>query len=125
MKAIRRGSTVVSRQDPSAHQGTPMAGMQFTCPHCSGVFQVDHALCGAQVACPHCQGVVVVPAAPLPASARPNTAPMPAAPQMPTVPRISPEEREKRRRTKNLILWAFGLIIIAVTLYILLAVGPL
>lgn len=39
-----------------------MATMQFTCPHCSGVFQVDSSMAGAQVACPQCQGVVAVPA---------------------------------------------------------------
>ena len=39
-----------------------MAAMQFSCPHCSGLFQVDSSLGGQQVSCPHCRGVVVLPA---------------------------------------------------------------
>lgn len=39
-----------------------MVALQFTCPHCSGVFQVDSSMSGGQVACPHCRNVVVLPA---------------------------------------------------------------
>ncbi len=39
-----------------------MAAMQFSCPHCSGLFQVDSSLGGQQVSCPHCGGLVAVPA---------------------------------------------------------------
>jgi len=39
-----------------------MAAMQFSCPHCGGVFQVDSSLGGQQVSCPHCRGLVALPA---------------------------------------------------------------
>ena len=39
-----------------------MVAMQFSCPHCGGLFQVDSSLGGQQVSCPHCRGVVVLPA---------------------------------------------------------------
>ncbi len=38
-----------------------MGVTQFSCPHCSGLFQVDGSLGGQQVACPHCRGVVALP----------------------------------------------------------------
>jgi hypothetical protein len=38
---------------------------------------------------------------------------------------VSPEERARRRLKKNLILWAIGLILIAITLAILLLTGPI
>jgi len=36
-----------------------------------------------------------------------------------------PEERERRKQKKNLIIWGVGLVVIAITLYALLAMGPL
>ncbi len=39
-----------------------MAAMQFSCPHCSGLFQVDTSFGGQQISCPHCRGVVTLPA---------------------------------------------------------------
>ncbi len=39
-----------------------MVAMQFSCPHCGGLFQVDSSLGGQQVSCPHCRNVVVLPA---------------------------------------------------------------
>ena len=38
---------------------------------------------------------------------------------------LPPEEREKRKLKKNLIIWGVGFVVIGVTLYILLAMGPL
>lgn len=38
---------------------------------------------------------------------------------------LSPEEREKKKLKKNLIVWGFGLVIIAITLYVLLMTGPI
>jgi hypothetical protein len=38
---------------------------------------------------------------------------------------LPPEERERKKQKKNLIIWAVGLVVIAVTLYALLAMGPL
>ena len=40
-----------------------MSAMQFNCPFCSGLFEVDAELAGQQVTCPSCAGVVLVPAA--------------------------------------------------------------
>ncbi|MCE9545396.1 MAG: hypothetical protein K8T25_07755 [Planctomycetia bacterium] len=34
--------------------------LQFQCPHCSGIFQIDSQAAGQQVACPLCQGVVAI-----------------------------------------------------------------
>jgi hypothetical protein len=36
----------------------------------------------------------------------------------------TPEERAKRRLRKNLVLWGFGLIVMAIVLIILLTTGP-
>lgn len=38
-----------------------MSAVQFHCPLCDGLFQVDDALAGIEVNCPHCQGLVTVP----------------------------------------------------------------
>lgn len=38
-----------------------MSAVQFHCPLCDGLFQVDDALSGIEVNCPHCQGLVMVP----------------------------------------------------------------
>jgi phage FluMu protein Com len=38
-----------------------MSAVQFHCPLCDGLFQVDDALSGIEVNCPHCQGLVTVP----------------------------------------------------------------
>jgi hypothetical protein len=38
---------------------------------------------------------------------------------------LSPEDRARWRLKKNLILWAFGLIVIGITLAILLLTGPI
>lgn len=52
-----------------------MSAVQFHCPLCDGLFQVDDALSGIEVNCPHCQGLVTVPdfagpaAPPLPSEA--------------------------------------------------------
>jgi hypothetical protein len=37
---------------------------------------------------------------------------------------LSPEEKARRKLKKNLILWGFGLLLIAITLALLLFVGP-
>jgi hypothetical protein len=37
----------------------------------------------------------------------------------------TPEERAKRRLVKNLIVWGFGLVVIAIVLIALLATGPI
>jgi len=61
-----------------------MALLQFACPHCQGVFQVDDAMSGQTVACPHCQGHVQVAgnAAVPPESSSPNDPPQaPPEPQ--------------------------------------------
>lgn len=34
-------------------------------------------------------------------------------------------EKEKKKLKKNLIVWGFGLAIIAITLYVLLVMGPI
>jgi len=39
-----------------------MAAVQFNCPHCQGMYQVDSSLAGMQVSCPHCQQVATLPA---------------------------------------------------------------
>lgn len=36
-----------------------------------------------------------------------------------------PEELERRRQKKNLIVWGVALVVMAITLYVLLAMGPL
>lgn len=38
-----------------------MSAVQFHCPLCNGLFQVDDALAGIEVNCPHCQGLATVP----------------------------------------------------------------
>jgi len=38
-----------------------MSAVQFHCPLCDGLFQVDDSLAGIEVNCPHCQGLVTVP----------------------------------------------------------------
>jgi phage FluMu protein Com len=38
-----------------------MSAVQFHCPLCDGLFQVDDSLSGIEVNCPHCQGLVTVP----------------------------------------------------------------
>ncbi|HJN12209.1 MAG TPA: zinc ribbon domain-containing protein [Pirellulaceae bacterium] len=40
-----------------------MTAMQFSCPHCRGLFQVELQSDDQQVACPHCGGHVGIPAA--------------------------------------------------------------
>lgn len=36
--------------------------LQFTCPYCSGMFQVDPSMAGGEAMCPLCHGTIVVPA---------------------------------------------------------------
>ena len=38
-----------------------MPAMQFACPLCAGLFEVDSDLIGQQVICPTCGGLVLVP----------------------------------------------------------------
>jgi hypothetical protein len=38
------------------------AVLQFACPYCNGMFQVDPSLAGGEAMCPICRGVIVVPA---------------------------------------------------------------
>jgi hypothetical protein len=38
-----------------------MSAVQFHCPLCTGLFQVDDSLAGYEVNCPHCAGLVTVP----------------------------------------------------------------
>ena len=38
---------------------------------------------------------------------------------------LTAEERERKKLKKNLIVWGFGLVIIAITLYALLTIGPI
>jgi hypothetical protein len=38
-----------------------MPAMQFACPLCAGLFEVDSDLVGQQVICPTCEGLVLVP----------------------------------------------------------------
>lgn len=38
-----------------------MSAVQFHCPLCDGLFQVDDSLAGIEVNCPHCHGLVTVP----------------------------------------------------------------
>ena len=35
--------------------------MQYQCPHCAGLFQVDATMAGQQITCPSCGGLVTVP----------------------------------------------------------------
>jgi hypothetical protein len=37
---------------------------------------------------------------------------------------LTGEEKERKKLKKNLIVWGFGLVIIAITVYVLLAMGP-
>lgn len=64
-----------------------MALMQFACPHCQGVFQVDDAMSGQTVACPHCQGHVQVAGD---AAAPPETSSLNDPPQAPPEPKREP-----------------------------------
>lgn len=57
-----------------------MVAVQFSCPHCRGMFQVDSGMAGQQVACPHCRGLLVVPAA----GGYPGPAPVPPLLQSPS-----------------------------------------
>ncbi len=61
--------------------------MQFHCPYCSGIFQIDPSMAGQEVACPLCDGVVGIPseldwgeASSGPDAAPPIPAPPPAPP---------------------------------------------
>lgn len=38
-----------------------MAAVQFNCPHCAGLFQVDDSMAGQQVGCPSCGSLLVLP----------------------------------------------------------------
>jgi len=38
---------------------------------------------------------------------------------------LTAEERERKKLKKNLIVWGFGLVIIAITVYALLTMGPI
>jgi len=38
---------------------------------------------------------------------------------------LTPEEKARKKFKKNLILWGFGLAIMAITLYVLLTMGPI
>ncbi|MBW3597462.1 MAG: hypothetical protein KY475_09335 [Planctomycetes bacterium] len=38
-----------------------MPAVQFHCPHCGGLFQIDESLAGQHVSCPLCAGVVAIP----------------------------------------------------------------
>lgn len=62
-----------------------MVAVQFACPHCSGLFQVDDSMSGQQVACPHCRGLVVVPSMGTPGPAV-STPYRPTTPYPPTTP---------------------------------------
>ncbi len=35
--------------------------MQYQCPHCAGLFQVDATMAGQQITCPSCGGLITVP----------------------------------------------------------------
>jgi hypothetical protein len=52
-----------------------MEPVQFNCPLCAGLFQIDPAMAGGEVLCPNCQGTVTIPAM----SAPPPSVPPPAA----------------------------------------------
>jgi hypothetical protein len=54
--------------------------MQFVCPFCSGLFEVEPTSIGQHVTCPSCTGIVLVPAPSLPyempTTASPTVAPI-------------------------------------------------
>lgn len=52
-----------------------MEPVQFNCPLCAGLFQIDPAMAGGEVLCPNCQGTVTIPAmsAPPPSLSPPAT----------------------------------------------------
>jgi hypothetical protein len=41
-----------------------LAVLQFACPYCTGMFQVDPSMAGSEAMCPMCHGVIVVPSDP-------------------------------------------------------------
>lgn len=55
-----------------------MDSVQFNCPLCAGLFQVDPAMAGGQVLCPNCHGTVTIPQM----SAPPVESPAPATSEL-------------------------------------------
>lgn len=74
-----------------------MVALQFTCPHCAGVFQVDSSMSGGQVACPLCHGVVMLPAMGGATPVQPTfPEPTGAQPQFPTFPANQPQQPQEQ-----------------------------
>ena len=70
-----------------------MSAMQFSCPHCSGLFQVDATFGGQQISCPHCRGVVALPPLGGPPAATAPSVPQPYGGQpLPTVGPAAPTQ---------------------------------
>jgi len=64
-----------------------MSSMQFACPFCANLFEVDVEYIGQHVACPTCAGVVLIPEAhPLGESVPLGPAPPPFIQEQPEVP---------------------------------------
>lgn len=94
-----------------------MSAVQFYCPLCEGLFQIDDALAGYDVSCPHCGEIVTVPQLdaeppPLPEDDATETQPPPAAvedsnPQQPSeavAPAKAPPPASPRVPPKTLFL---------------------
>jgi len=122
-----------------------MPAIQFGCPYCTAVSQIDAAMAGQQVQCPACQEPLVVPGeldlTNAPTSAQgtigePGTneragqvwaAPLPAgsddaglnAVAPPRVRRLTPAERSQRRFHRNLIMATLGVALLVVVVAIL------
>jgi hypothetical protein len=64
-----------------------MSSMQFACPFCANLFEVDVEYIGQHVACPTCAGVVLIPEAhPLGESVPLGPAPPPFIQETPEIP---------------------------------------
>ena len=61
--------------------------MQFCCPYCQGIFQIDEVLAGQQVSCPHCAHVVATSVG-QPPNPPPPTAPLEPNSNLPVVPPV-------------------------------------
>jgi hypothetical protein len=80
-----------------------MSSMQFACPFCANLFEVDVEYIGQHVACPTCAGVVLIPEAhPLGESVPLGPAPPPFIQESAAHPQsFNGEERGQEQRSRQ------------------------
>lgn len=100
--------------------------IQFGCPNCGAVAQVESEMAGGQVLCPSCSATLIVPPQGLGGSpAGPFSETAPAAGSRSPLPirvrrKLTSQERARRRLQRILIAAMLGLALVVVAMAIVL-----